>query len=67
MAGNLPLKIRLLTMAGLQTVRQAAIGQPLVAVVGTGAMIVVGWIVEAGVKWAVGWLIGTVLKVKLGG
>jgi hypothetical protein len=39
----------------------------VLAVVGTGAMIVVGWIVEAAVKWAVGWLIGAILKVKLGG
>jgi hypothetical protein len=37
------------------------------ALLGTGAMVVVGWMVEAGVKWAVGWLIGAVLKVKLGG
>jgi hypothetical protein len=28
---------------------------------------VVCWIVETGVKWAVGWLIGEILKVKLGG
>jgi len=39
----------------------------VLALVGTGAMVVVGWIVEAGVKWAVGWLIGAILKVKLGG
>ena len=37
------------------------------ALLGTGAMVVVGWMVEAGVKWAVGWFIGTILKVKLGG
>ncbi len=30
-------------------------------------MLVVGWTVEAAVKWAVGWLIGAILKVKLGG
>jgi hypothetical protein len=30
-------------------------------------MVVVGWIIEAAVKWAVGWFIGTILKVKLGG
>jgi len=39
----------------------------VLALVGTGAMVVVGWIVEAGDKWAVGWLIGAILKVKLGG
>ena len=39
----------------------------VVAVPGTRAMVVVGWMVEAGVKWAVGWFIGTILKVKLGG
>jgi hypothetical protein len=39
----------------------------VLALVGTGAMVVVGWIVEAGVKWAVGWIIGAILKVKLGG
>jgi hypothetical protein len=39
----------------------------VLAVVGTGVMVVVGWIVEAAVKWAVGWFIGTILKVKLGG
>jgi hypothetical protein len=39
----------------------------VLAVVGTGTMVVVGWIVEAGVKWAIGWLIGAILKVKLGG
>jgi hypothetical protein len=39
----------------------------VLAVVGTGAMVVVGWMVEAAVKWAVGWLIGSILKVKLGG
>jgi hypothetical protein len=37
------------------------------AVLGTGAMIVVEWMIEAGVRWAVGWFIGTILKVKLGG
>jgi hypothetical protein len=30
-------------------------------------MVVVGWMIEAIVKWAVGWFIGTILKVKLGG
>jgi hypothetical protein len=39
----------------------------VLAVVGTGVMVVVGWMVEAAVKWAVGWFIGTILKVKLGG
>jgi hypothetical protein len=39
----------------------------VLAVVGTGVMVVVGWMVEAAVKWAVGWLIGSILKVKLGG
>ena len=39
----------------------------VLAVVGTGAMVVVGWMVEAGVKWAGGWFIGSILKVKLGG
>jgi hypothetical protein len=39
----------------------------VLAVVGTGVMVVVGWMVEAAVKWAVGWVIGTILKVKLGG
>jgi len=39
----------------------------VLAVVGTGVMVVVGWMIEAVVKWAVGWFIGTVLKVKLGG
>jgi hypothetical protein len=37
------------------------------ALLGTGAMVVVGWMVEAGVKWAVGWFITAILKVKLGG
>jgi hypothetical protein len=39
----------------------------VLAVVGTGVMVVVGWMVEAAVKWAVGWFIGSILKVKLGG
>jgi hypothetical protein len=39
----------------------------VLAVVGTGIMVVVGWMVEAAVKWAVGWFIGTILKLKLGG
>jgi hypothetical protein len=39
----------------------------VLAVVGTGVMVVVGWIVEAAVKWAAGWLIDSILKVKLGG
>jgi hypothetical protein len=39
----------------------------VLAVVGTSVMVVVGWIVEAAVKWAVGWLIESILKVKLGG
>jgi hypothetical protein len=39
----------------------------VLAVVGSGVMVVVGWMVEAAVKWAVGWVIGTILKVKLGG
>jgi hypothetical protein len=39
----------------------------VLAVVGTGVMVVVGWMVEAAVKWAVGWLIDAILKVKLGG
>jgi hypothetical protein len=30
-------------------------------------MVVVGRMVEAAVKWAVAWLIGAILKVKLGG
>jgi hypothetical protein len=30
-------------------------------------VVVVGWIAEAAVKWAVGWLIGAILKVKFGG
>jgi hypothetical protein len=38
----------------------------VLAVVGTGVMVVVGWMVEAAVKWAVGWFIGTILKLKLG-
>jgi hypothetical protein len=37
------------------------------AVIGTGVMVVVGWMIEAAVKWAIGWLIGTILKMKLGG
>jgi len=37
------------------------------AVVGTGVMVVVGWIVEAAVKWAAAWVLSAVLKVKLGG
>jgi hypothetical protein len=39
----------------------------VLAVVGTGVMVVVGWIVEAAVKWAAAWVLGTILKVKLGG
>ena len=39
----------------------------VVAVLGTGAMVVVGWMVEAAVKLAAGRVIGTTLKVKLGG
>jgi len=39
----------------------------VLAVVGTGVMVVVGWMIEAAVKWAVGWFIGSILKVKLGG
>jgi hypothetical protein len=39
----------------------------VLAVIGTGVMVVVGWIIEAAVKWAIGWFIGTILKVKLGG
>jgi hypothetical protein len=39
----------------------------VLAVVGSGVMVVVGWMVEAAVKWAVGWLIDAILKVKLGG
>ena len=38
----------------------------VLAVVGTGVMVVVGWMIEAAVKWAVGWFIGSILKVKLG-
>jgi hypothetical protein len=38
----------------------------VLAVVGTSVMVVVGWI-EAAVKWAVGWIIESILKVKLGG
>ena len=37
------------------------------ALIGTGVMVVVGWIVEAAVKWAAAWVLGTILKVKLGG
>jgi hypothetical protein len=37
------------------------------AVIGTGVMVVVGWVVEAAVKWAAGWLISSILKMKLGG
>ena len=39
----------------------------VLAFVGTGVMVVVGWIIEAAVKWAIGWLIGSILKMKLGG
>jgi hypothetical protein len=39
----------------------------VLAVVGTGVMVVVGWIIEAAMKWAIGWLIGSILKMKLGG
>ena len=39
----------------------------VLAVVGTGVMVVVGWMVEAAVKWAVSWIIDAILKVKLGG
>jgi hypothetical protein len=28
---------------------------------------VVGWVVEAAVKWAAAWVISSILKVKLGG
>jgi hypothetical protein len=37
------------------------------AVIGTGVIVVVGWIVEAAVKWAAAWVISSILKVKLGG
>jgi hypothetical protein len=37
-----------------------------VLAVGTCVMVVVGWMLEAAVKWAVGWLVGAILKVKLG-
>jgi hypothetical protein len=37
------------------------------AVIGTGVMVVVGWIVEAAVKWAAAWVISSILKIKLGG
>lgn len=39
----------------------------LLAIVGTIVLVVVGWMVEAAVKWAIGWLIGSILKMKLGG
>jgi len=39
----------------------------VLALLGTGVMVVVGWMVEAAVKWAVGWFIGSILKMKLGG
>ena len=48
---------------GILSRKQVAV----LAVVGTGVMVVVGWMVEAAVKWAVGWFIGAILKVKLGG
>jgi hypothetical protein len=38
----------------------------VLAVVGTGVMVVVGWIVEAAVKWAAAWVLSTLLKIKLG-
>jgi ferric-dicitrate binding protein FerR (iron transport regulator) len=36
------------------------------ALIGTGVMVVVGWIIEAAVKWAAAWVLSSILKVKLG-
>jgi hypothetical protein len=61
---KLTARVALMSLGGgVLSKKQVAV----LAVVGTGVMVVVGWMVEAAVKWAVGWFIGTILKVKLGG
>jgi hypothetical protein len=38
----------------------------VLALIGTGVIVAVGWIIEAAVKWAAAWVLSSFLKVKIG-